>query len=141
MVEAILGDCLLVGRRGSWVPRLWARGLQLKEKTDIIVKQETRKTTGLCLGVSFLPLGYCDVRFIFLHREGQNSYKAFYYCQISGHWAEYVPPAHLCHGYQGVTRWRLIGDNLDRSLTQWNGGHIVGAIGAEVGIVRLAFHL
>ena len=129
MVEAILGDCLLVRRRGSWVARLWARGLQLKEKTDIIVKQEAKKTTGLCLGESFLPLG-C---FIFI--------QGFYYCQISGNGAEYVPPAHLCHGYQGVTGWRLIGHNLDRSLTQWNGGHIVGAVGAEVGIVRLAFHL
>ena len=70
MVEAILSDCLLVGRRGSWVPRLWARGLQLKEKTDIIiVKQETRKTSGLYLGMSTLPLRHCDDRFLFLSQS------------------------------------------------------------------------
>ena len=40
--------------------------------------------------------------------------------------------AYLFQRYKSITRRRLVGNSLDRSLlAQWNGGHVRGAVGAE----------
>ena len=44
---------------------------------------------------------------------------------------------YLCHGHKSITRWRLVSNNLDGSLPQRNGSHVVGVVGAERQVIAI----